>query len=61
VLLKTQLFIFQAGGDCDNLVLDAADKISSGIHFISESEKPAMELMQYFVDVQNPMMIAHVN
>ena len=48
-------------GDPDNLVLAAPNKISPDhIKFISEDEKPALNVMKSMISLQNPMMIAHV-
>ena len=48
------------GGDPDNLVLDAPDKIHPGIKFISEAQKPPPNIMAANILKQNPVMILHV-
>jgi hypothetical protein len=49
------------GGDCDNLNLPSVDEVDADhIRFISEKEKPAIPMMQQWVNFQNPMMVAHV-
>eukprot|EP01089_Gocevia_fonbrunei_P013081 TRINITY_DN324_c0_g1_i1.p1 TRINITY_DN324_c0_g1~~TRINITY_DN324_c0_g1_i1.p1 ORF type:complete len:202 (+),score=41.30 TRINITY_DN324_c0_g1_i1:85-690(+) len=47
-------------GDCDNLVLDAANRIEAGIKFISEKEKPSLETVKEWIKIGNPIAIAHV-
>lgn len=48
-------------GDCDNLVLDAPNRIVPGrVSFISEAEKPAYATMKANIIAGNPVMIAHV-
>eukprot|EP01112_Ceratiomyxa_fruticulosa_P021444 TRINITY_DN7545_c0_g3_i1.p1 TRINITY_DN7545_c0_g3~~TRINITY_DN7545_c0_g3_i1.p1 ORF type:complete len:244 (-),score=43.99 TRINITY_DN7545_c0_g3_i1:86-772(-) len=49
-------------GDCDNLVLDAPNRLSStgGIKFISESVPPSISQMKQWVNAQDPTMIIHV-
>lgn len=48
-------------GDCDNLVLDAPNRIVPGrVSFISEVEKPTYATMKANIIASNPVMIAHV-
>lgn len=50
------------GGFCNNLVLDAPDRLFPGhVHFISEKQKPAVDAMVEAVRTQNPAMVIHVN
>ena len=50
------------GSFCNNLVLDAPDRLFPGrVHFISEKQKPDVETMVQAVKTQNPAMIIHVN
>ncbi len=50
-------------GDCDNLVLNAPERLAprGRIIFISEKDKPSGHLMRKMIDHQNPMAIAHVS
>jgi len=49
------------GGNCNNLVLDAPNKISpQHIHFLSEKEKPTLKILQSYIIAENPVVIAHV-
>eukprot|EP01113_Clastostelium_recurvatum_P020090 TRINITY_DN237_c0_g1_i4.p1 TRINITY_DN237_c0_g1~~TRINITY_DN237_c0_g1_i4.p1 ORF type:complete len:242 (-),score=49.46 TRINITY_DN237_c0_g1_i4:99-770(-) len=50
------------GKDCDNLVLDAPNRIApeGQIKFISENPPPSPAVMRSYVDAGNPMMMIHV-
>jgi len=50
------------GDFCNNLVLDAPDRLFPGhVQFISEKEKPDVDTMVEAVRNENPQMIIHVN
>ena len=48
-------------GDCDNLVLNAPNRIAPGhVSFISEAEKPDITTMKENIVAGSPVTIAHV-
>jgi len=48
-------------GDCNNLVLDSPNRLSPGnITYISEDEKPSLEVVKSYILNQNPISVAHV-
>lgn len=50
------------GGNPNNLVLDAPERISPGdIKFVSEVQKPAVEELARIVERTDPIVVAHVN
>jgi hypothetical protein len=47
--------------DCNNLVLDAPDRIDPGfIKFLNETQKPDLPTLQSWVTTGNPNAILHV-
>eukprot|EP00456_Euglypha_rotunda_P020516 TRINITY_DN17900_c0_g1_i6.p1 TRINITY_DN17900_c0_g1~~TRINITY_DN17900_c0_g1_i6.p1 ORF type:complete len:140 (-),score=24.17 TRINITY_DN17900_c0_g1_i6:11-430(-) len=61
--LRTNNGYLCAGGDCNNLVLDAPDSLAPkgwNITFISEEEKPDYATLQSYIKSQQIVSIAHV-
>jgi len=50
-----------AGGDCNNLVLDAPERIpGSPLVFLGEKEKPSMEVLTEYANSDREVILAHV-
>lgn len=59
-LLIVRWFVY--GSDCNNLVLDAPNRIDPGrITFISEKQKPDIKTLQSWVESDTTVAIAHVS